>query len=103
MSTPTYTSTFGWTKPNGWLKDMGTSLDSIDTTLTPHTATLGALGTVDIANTSITANSVILYTRTVADANAGHLSYVLDPGVKVTFNSSDALDRSVITYVIVKY
>lgn len=102
MATPTYTTSHAWTLPNGWLKDMNPAIQAIDTVLTPHAAILVG-GTVNVANTAITANSVIVFNRSLLGGTPGHLSYVLDPGVKVTFNSSSGTDTSTIAYIILKY
>jgi hypothetical protein len=65
-------------------------------------ATLVA-GTVAVANTSITANSIIKIWRYTAGGTLGHLSYVNNAGVGFTINSDNAADTSVIRYQIDSY
>ena len=102
MATVTYTTHFGWTLPNGWLTDMNPAIQAIDTALAPASATLVG-GTVAVANTAITANSVILYNRSLLGGTPGHLSYALSAGVGITFNSSSGTDTSSIAYIVLKY
>lgn len=61
-------------------------------------ATLVA-GAVVVANTSITANSVITF-MPVGIANAGFMGVTLNPGVGFTINSSNAADVRVVKYTI---
>jgi hypothetical protein len=55
-------------------------------------------GTVVVANTSITADSVILLSRRVIGGTPGNLSYVLNAGVGFTINSDNAADTSTISW-----
>lgn len=64
-------------------------------------ATLVA-GTVTVANTSITANTRILLSRTTTGGTEGHLSSVQTAGVDFTINSSDAADTSDVLYVLLE-
>lgn len=64
------------------------------------TATLVA-GTVTVANTAITANSVIRYWRTTAGGTLGFLSLTLTAGTSFTITSSSGTDTSTIYYEIV--
>ena len=61
-------------------------------------------GTLDIANTSVTANTVIMISvttlGTVAAAQAMHV--VKDPGVKFTVTSADATDTSTFDWYMVE-
>lgn len=59
-------------------------------------------GTVDVANTAVTANSYIVLTRKTIGGTAGNLTYVLDAGVKFTITSSSGTDTSVVTWVLVQ-
>lgn len=59
-------------------------------------------GTVDVANTAVTANSYVILSRKTVGGTAGNLTYVLDPGVKFTIGSSSGSDTSVVTWVLVQ-
>lgn len=64
-------------------------------------ATLVA-GTITVANTSITANSIVLYARKTIGGVAGNLSYTLNAGVGFTINSSNVADISTVSYFIIE-
>lgn len=60
------------------------------------------LGTVIVANTTITATKYIRLTVQTITGTPGFLSVVLNPGVGFTINSASALDNSVVFYEIVE-
>ena len=66
---------------------------------TQGTATLVA-GTVTVANTNITATSIITLSYKTIGGTAGILSYTLNAGVGFTINSSSNTDTSVVVYSI---
>lgn len=96
------TTNFGWTTPTGWLSDVAGTVSALDAMLAPKSAVLVA-GTKAVADTAITANSVILYNRSLTGGTTGQLSYVLNAGVGVTFNSTSGTDTSTIVYIVLKY
>jgi hypothetical protein len=55
-------------------------------------------GTIAVADTSITANSIIILGRKTIGGTAGNLSYTLSAGVGFTITSSSGTDTSVISY-----
>lgn len=57
-------------------------------------------GTKTIANTSVTANTVVMLSRKTAGGTLGFLSYTLNAGVGFTINSSSATDTSVVEYLL---
>ena len=57
-------------------------------------------GTKAVADTKVTATSVVIFNRHVPGGTVGHLSYAVSAGVGVTFTSSSATDTSSLTYVI---
>lgn len=57
-------------------------------------------GTVTVANTNITANSIIYVNHKTPGGTMGFLSYTLNAGVGFTINSSNAADTSVVSYLI---
>ncbi|HEV2243549.1 MAG TPA: hypothetical protein VGR98_21060 [Streptosporangiaceae bacterium] len=66
-----------------------------------QTAVLVA-GTVTVANTSITANSKLLLSRSTLGGTPGHLSYTTTAGVGYTINSSSATDTSTVVVEILE-
>lgn len=67
---------------------------------TAGTATLVG-GTVTVANTSVTANSIIFYSRQTTGGTAGHLSITKSNGVSFTINSTSATETSTVGWWIV--
>ena len=65
------------------------------------TATLVG-GTVDVANTSVTADTRVYLSRKTQGAGPGHLSYVLTAGVKFAITSSSGTDNADIAWVLVE-
>ena len=66
-----------------------------------HTASLSG-GTLTVANTSILANSRLLITRISGTAaNFGWLTYTISAGVGYTINSTNNLDNSLVTCLII--
>lgn len=65
------------------------------------TATLVA-GTVTVANTSVTANTRILLSRSTTGGTAGHLSTTRINNTSFTINSSSGTDTSTIEWVLVE-
>lgn len=63
------------------------------------TATLVA-GTVTVSNTSVTANTRIVLTRSTAGGTVGHLSYTISAGASFTINSSSASDTSTVNWLL---
>jgi len=59
-------------------------------------------GTIAVANTSVTANTVALITDIGAGGTLGNLSVVLTAGVGFTINSTNALDTSTIAWMLVE-
>lgn len=57
-------------------------------------------GTIAVANTTITANSVIIFNTKTAGGTLGSYSYTLNSGVGFTINSSSAIDTSTLSYFI---
>jgi hypothetical protein len=57
-------------------------------------------GTATIANTNITANSIIVLNTKTVGGTQGLLSYTLDPGVGFDIDSDEAADTSVVSFVI---
>lgn len=57
-------------------------------------------GTVVVPRTTVTATSLIYLSRRVVGGTPGHLSYVRNAGVGFTINSTDALDTSTVSYLI---
>jgi hypothetical protein len=68
---------------------------------TPANATLVG-GTIAVADTSVTANSVVFLTRKTIGGTAGNLSYTVSAGVGFTISSSSGTDVSVVSH-LVKY
>jgi hypothetical protein len=58
-------------------------------------------GTVTVANTSITAATLIFLNRSTTGGTAGHLSYTTIPGTSFTINSSNAADTSTVNYLLI--
>lgn len=65
------------------------------------TATLVG-GTITVSNTSVTANSRIMLTRSTLGGTAGHLSYTKSVGSGFTITSSSASDTSAVIWFIVE-
>jgi hypothetical protein len=65
------------------------------------TATLVA-GTVTVSNTSVTANTRIQITRTTLGGTVGNLSYTISAGASFTINSSNVLDTSTVTWLLIE-
>lgn len=65
------------------------------------TATLVA-GTVTVSNTSVTANSRIFLSRNTTGGTTGHLSTTIVAGTSFTINSSNALDTSVVAWLLIE-
>ena len=65
--------------------------------------TSGALvgGTLVVATTACTANSIIFLTHHTPAGTSGILSSVLNPGVGFTINSTNALDTSLVNWLII--
>jgi len=59
-------------------------------------------GTVTVANSTVTADTLISLTRKTAGGTIGNLTYTLNPGVGFTINSDNALDTSAITYLLIE-
>lgn len=59
-------------------------------------------GTIAVANTTITANSVIVLTRKTSGGTIGDLTYTLNSGVGFTINSDSGTDISVVSYLIIE-
>jgi hypothetical protein len=70
--------------------------------LASGTVTLVA-GTVDVANTAITTNSIVRYSRQAAGGTLGNLSIANTAGTKFTINSSSSSDTSKVYYEVVSY
>jgi len=64
------------------------------------TATLVA-GTVTVANTSVTANSLVFLTVTLPGGTVGYLSVAVTAGTGFVITSSSALDTSTVGYIVV--
>lgn len=58
-------------------------------------------GTKTVADTAIRATSVIVPTRTVAGGTTGNFTYTISAGVSYTITSTNALDTSTVTAVII--
>lgn len=63
-------------------------------------ATLVA-GTVTVSNTIVAANTRIILSRATIGGTVGNLSYTISAGASFTINSSNVLDTSVVTYLLV--
>jgi len=63
------------------------------------TATLVG-GTIAVANTSVTANTLVFLTRQTVGGTLGFESYTTNAGVGFTINNSSALDTSTFSYVL---
>lgn len=59
-------------------------------------------GTVTVANTSVTANTVAIPVCKTPGGTQGFLSYSLDPGVGFTINSSSGSDTSTVSYLLIE-
>lgn len=59
-------------------------------------------GTVTVANTSITAKSIVLMSRKTTGGTLGHLNFSVSAGVSFTITSSSGTETSVISYVIIE-
>lgn len=59
-------------------------------------------GTIAVACTGVTANSVIYLTRKTIGGTCGNLSYTLNAGVGFTINSDNVADTSTITFVVME-
>jgi len=57
-------------------------------------------GEVDVADTSITADSIVVASHSTISGTAGVLSIVLDPGTGFTIESDSATDDSEISFVV---
>lgn len=64
-------------------------------------ATLTA-GTVTITNTSVTANTIVIYCVKTLGGTPGNLSYTLSAGTSLTINSDNPLDTSTISYQLME-
>ncbi len=64
-------------------------------------AMAGTPGTIVVANTSVTANSRVLYGRATPGGTLGHLSYTIQPGVSITFLSTGN-ETSTIAYKVLE-
>lgn len=62
-------------------------------------ATLVA-GTVTVTNTTVTANTIVMLTRKTAGGTLGNITYTVSAGASFTINSDNALDTSIISYVL---
>lgn len=65
------------------------------------TATLVA-GTITVANTSVTSNTVINASRRTSGGTIGLLSYSVTPGTSFTISSASASDTSTVTYELLE-
>lgn len=65
------------------------------------TATLAG-GTVTIANTSVTANTIVLLTRKTNGGTVGNIGYVATPATGFVVTSSSSTDTSVFNYVLIE-
>lgn len=65
------------------------------------TAALAA-GTVTIANTGVTASTLVVVNHRSIGPNAGVLGYSVNPGVGFTINSTNAADANGISYMLVE-
>lgn len=61
-----------------------------------------AAGTVTVSDVSITDYTQVFLTRKAEAGTVGELSYVLDPGVGFTINSSSATDTSRVNYLLLE-
>jgi hypothetical protein len=59
-------------------------------------------GAVTVSNTSITANSIILYNRKTTGGPAGHVSYTISAGTSFTLTSTSNTETSTFDYMIVE-
>ena len=57
-------------------------------------------GTRVVANTSVTAKTVIQLTHAVPGGTMGNLSYTLNTGVGFTINTDNVLDTSTVAYLL---
>ncbi len=57
-------------------------------------------GTIAVADTSVTAGSIVILGRKTIGGTAGNLSYTVSAGVGFTINSSSGTDTSVVSYHI---
>lgn len=64
-------------------------------------ATLVA-GTVTVTNTTVTANTIVYLTVKTAGGTIGTLTYTLSAGASFTINSSNILDTSVVSYLLIE-
>lgn len=80
-------------------EDLRRDVTSLEDASADGNATLVG-GTVTVANTNITAASIITVGRKTIGGTAGNLSYTLNPGVGFTLNSSSGTDTSVLSYHI---
>ncbi|MBC2903144.1 hypothetical protein [Streptomyces cupreus] len=63
------------------------------------TATLVG-GTVTVSNTSVTASTRIVLTRSTTGGTVGHLSYTVSAGTSFTINSSSGTDTSTVVWLL---
>ncbi len=59
-------------------------------------------GTIAVANTTVTANTVVMMSPKTAGGTLGSYSYTLSAGVSFTINSSSAIDTSTISYFLIE-
>jgi hypothetical protein len=59
-------------------------------------------GTVNVANTTVTANTRVFLQRMTAGGTVGNLTYTVSAGVGFTINSDSATDTSLVNYLLVE-
>lgn len=61
-----------------------------------------AAGTRTIANTTVTANTLLFHSRKIAGGTLGNLTYTITPGIAFTINSDNGGDTSTVSYLLVE-
>lgn len=61
-----------------------------------------AAGTRTIANTTVTASTLLFHSRKIAGGTLGNLTYTITPGVAFTINSDNGGDTSTVSYLLVE-
>jgi hypothetical protein len=65
-------------------------------------ATLGSGGTVDVSNTTVTANTIVILTRKTSGGTIGTVNYTVTAGSKFTITSDNTLDTSTFSYLLIE-
>jgi hypothetical protein len=59
-------------------------------------------GTLEVSNSGVTANTIVMLTRKTAGGVIGDLTYTLNAGTSFTINSANVADTSTVSYLLIE-